>query len=168
MNGFPEALAFVLKREGGYSNHAADRGGPTDCGVTQETFDRWLELKGQPQRPVKGITNDEVLEVYHDLYWIAGKCDDMPWPVSLAHFDAWVQHNPRVAAAMLQRAAGVKDDGVIGPKTLAAVAAAAPAEIVNRMLWERIRLYQIISKGDQLTFLRGWLDRVLHLRAAVT
>ena len=57
-------------------------------------------------------------------------------------------------------------NGKIGPVTLAAAAAVDPDELVNRMLWERVRFYYKISTGTQLKFLRGWLRRVLHLREA--
>jgi lysozyme family protein len=164
VSGFAQALPFVLAREGGYVDHPLDKGGPTNFGVTQATFDRWLASKGKPPRPVKEITDEEVAAVYHADYWLASKCDALPWPASLAHFDAAVNHGPLRAAYMLQEALGVEADGKIGPKTLAAAAAIHPSELVDRLLWIRVKFYQAISKGDQLVFLRGWLARVLELR----
>lgn len=164
MSGFAQALPFVLAREGGFSDHPSDKGGATNFGITQATFDRWLASVGKLPRPVKEITDDEVAAIYHRDYWLASRCDALPWPVSLAHFDAAVNHGPLRAAYMLQEALGVDADGKIGPKTLAAVSALHPRELLDRLLWIRVTFYQAISKGDQLVFLRGWLARVLELR----
>ncbi|MFM2129928.1 MAG: hypothetical protein RL477_1474, partial [Pseudomonadota bacterium] len=36
---WPQALAAVLKHEGGYVNHPADPGGRTNLGVTQRVWE---------------------------------------------------------------------------------------------------------------------------------
>lgn len=167
MSGFREALPFVLRMEGGYVHDPDDRGGATNKGVTQGTYDAWLESVGQPSRSVRELTDDEVEAIYHGRYWVEAKCDALPWPVSAAHFDAAVNHGVGRAKRMLQEALGVTADGIVGPVTLAAAAAADPAELMNGMLWIRVDFYYRISRGNQLKFLRGWLRRLLHLRRGV-
>lgn len=166
MSGFAQALPVILKHEGGYVTDPVDRGGATNFGVTQATYDAWRASVREKVRPVKEITTDEVEAIYHARYWLEAKCDALPWPASLAHFDAAVNHGVGRAAHLLQEALGVPVDGKIGPQTLAAAAKLAPAELVTRMLWERVEFYQLISKGEQVKFLRGWLARVLELRKA--
>lgn len=167
MSGFLTALPFTLRMEGGYVDNRDDRGGPTNYGITQETFDRWNRARGRSVREVASITTTEAQDIYHAWYWVEGKCDALPWPVSVAHFDACVNHGTRRAARMLQEALGVKTDGKIGPKTLAAAEAAIPREILQDMLWVRLDFYFEISKQpSQLQFLRGWLRRTIHLREA--
>ncbi len=166
MSGFAQALPVILRFEGGYVNDPVDRGGATNKGVTQATFDRWLTSSGEATRPVKEITDDEVEAIYHRDYWLAAKCDALPWPVSLAHFDAAVNHGVGRACRLLQEALDVPADGIVGPKTLAAAAAADPRSLVNRLLWVRLGFYHTISEGNQVKFLRGWLRRVLHLEEA--
>ena len=135
-------------------------------GIIQKTYDAWRRSKGLPQRAVRRIANDEVESIYHRDYWLKGKCDALPWPASLAHFDACVNHGPRNAAKLLQRALGVTDDGKIGPITLSAVAAINRRPLVSGMLWARLAFYEAIARRRPASrkFLLAWLSRVNHLR----
>ena len=41
---FEDALKFVLKWEGGFTNHPKDPGGATNKGITQKVYDAWWDL----------------------------------------------------------------------------------------------------------------------------
>lgn len=168
MSGFAQALPFVLEMEGGYVDDPDDRGGATNNGITQATYDRWRDSNGQDRQSVRDISDGEVEMIYHRDYWVAAKCGALPWPVSAAQFDAAVNHGVGNAAKLLQRAVGVEDDGLIGPVTLGAVAELTTAQLLGEMLWERVKFYYAISTGSQLKFLRGWLRRLIHLRRWLT
>jgi lysozyme family protein len=163
---FQRALAFVLKAEGGYTNHPSDRGGPTNKGILQREYDQYRRAKGHPLVDVRDILNAEVTDIYQYDYWLAGRCDQMPWPVSLAHFDACVNTGLAQAAKFLQRTVGTRDDGVIGPLTLAALASAlereSPGALATRLARQRVAFYRQLAKNDpeQRVFLSGWLNRV--------
>jgi lysozyme family protein len=71
---------------------------------------------------------------------------------------------------MLQRALGVPDDGDIGPKTLAALAAADPARLWDLVLAERAMFiagaiaHQLEDRNgngipDGVEYARGWVRR---------
>lgn len=165
MSGFYKALPFVLDAEGGLADDPDDRGGLTNYGVTQRTYDDWRRSVGQPPRSVVEIELGEAHAIYHQNYWLAGKCDALPWPVSRAHFDACVNHGPKTAIMILQRALDVDDDGDFGPKTMHAADLADVYDLMDRLLWERLAVYADIAKvGNQRKFLRGWLLRVIRLR----
>ena len=168
MSGFTRALPVILRAEGGYVDDPDDRGGATNFGVTQKVYDAYRVEHRLGKVSVRDITTEEVEAVYHVRYWLKGKCDALPWPASLAQFDATVNHGPRNAAKLLQRAVGATPDGKIGAKTLAAVAASSG--LANTLLWGRVRFYLKIVKvrPSQIKFLRGWLLRVLHLRDEVS
>lgn len=170
MSDFFRALPWVLEAEGGVSDHPDDRGGLTNHGVTQMVYDRYRFSQDLPKRMVTKITNDEVIDIYHTLYWKKAHCDALPWPISYVHFDAAVNHGPSAAMGILQRAVGVDDDGKFGPITKAAVEAVAPSELIDDILWERLDLYAKIvrSRPSQKKFISGWLNRVLLLRKKVT
>ena len=57
---YPNMLEFVLAREGGYVNRKTDRGGPTNKGVTQVTYNSYRRSKDLPTKDVKDITQQEV------------------------------------------------------------------------------------------------------------
>lgn len=166
MAGYYQALPVTLRFEGGYANHPSDPGGATMKGVTQAAYDAWRGAMGKPSQDVRAITNAEVEVLYHERYWTPAKCDALPWPASLCHFDASVNHGLAGAAKLLQRAAGVADDGKVGPATLAAVAALPLPTLVGRMLFERLDLYERICLGRPASrvFLLAWLSRVNALR----
>ncbi len=163
---FQRALAFVLKAEGGYTNHPADRGGPTNKGILQREYDQYRRAKGHPLVDVLDILNAEVEDIYWRDYWLAGRCDRMPWPVSLAQFDACVNTGVAQAAKFLQRTVGARDDGVVGPLSLGALTSAlereSPGALAARLARQRIPFYRELARRDpkQRVFLSGWLNRV--------
>lgn len=165
MSGFYDALRHVLEIEGGYVDDPDDRGGATNRGITQGVYDQWRMAHDRPTQSVERLTWDEVHAIYHRNYWVAGRCDALRWPVSLAHFDGCVNHGVGGAIKLLQRAVGVTDDGVWGPVTQAAIEDMEDELIVLRLLMERIKKYVAIANHNttQRKFLRGWLKRVIAL-----
>lgn len=159
---FDQLVDRVLEREGGYVNHPDDRGGPTNYGITQRVYSDWLASKGQQFRHVRSMTKVEARQIYFELYWKNSRANDLPASVREVHFDAAINHGVRRAALLLQAAAAATQDGVIGPKTLAAVAAMDEDLLLMRYLVMRYRFYGDIIKRDrkQLSFITGWLDRL--------
>lgn len=174
MTNFPKALAFVLRWEGKLSDDPIDRGGRTAYGLTQRTFDSWLaERNAHPGRDVWTITPQEVSAIYEERYWDTCKCDQLPDKIDLCVFDASVNHGPRKSIQFLQGAAGVVDDGVLGPQTMRAIdqdkSAGRLEYLLVGMLKAREQLYAAIVDNDpkQSRFLKGWLNRLNSLRAEV-
>ena len=169
MSRFDQCLKFVLEREGGYVCDSSDRGGATNCGITQSTYDDYRVRAGRNRQPVIGIDANEISDIYRLLYWKAVHGDKLPRPVDLVVFDAAVNHGPRQAILFLQRAVGAEDDGVIGPQTIAAVQAdlkaglsvsvAAAIIVMRREFYERL----VARDATQAKFLNGWNNRLDHL-----
>lgn len=170
MAGYVEALPFTLAYEGGFVHHPDDRGGATNRGVTQEVYDAWRTDHDLPVRSVRDIEDHEVEALYFERYWLAGKCDALPWPASRVHFDACVHHGIVGAAKLLQRAVGVDDDGKIGPMTLAAVGDHPSEYLAGDMLDERLLYMARIVKArpSQSVFIEGWIKRCIELRKSVS
>ena len=156
MTTFDRALDLTLRFEGGYANHPDDPGGETKYGISKRAY---------PHLDIRNLTREQAAEIYRRDYWRAARCDELPEQVAIAHFDCAVNCGVETAARILQRAANVKDDGEIGPVTLAAVRAADPARLVERMLLERLAYYSDIAlRRSQLrTFLLSWVSRTVTL-----
>ena len=173
MSRFEECLAFVLEREGGYCNDPSDRGGATNCGVTQSVYDDYRTRAGRNRQPVHGISGVEVADIYRTRYWKTVRGDQLPRPVDLVVFDAAVNHGPRQAILFLQRAVGADDDGAIGPQTINAVLADDKAglskSVALAIIGQRREFYKRLAAKDatQQRFLKGWNNRLDHLEKAV-
>jgi lysozyme family protein len=120
----------LIDREGGYSNHPADRGGPTKYGIS-EAVARAHGYSGA----MRDLPRDEAAAIYKRLYWLRPRFDQVAKrseAVAEELFDTGVNMGPAVAATFLQRAlsalnrdrkdyADLVPDGRIGPSTLAAL-----------------------------------------------
>lgn len=153
---FDQAFDILLKHEGGFSDHAADPGGKTRFGIT-EAVAREVGYRGD----MRELPLDLAKRIYKDRYWDAVRAEELPEAVRYAVFDAAVNSGPRQAILWLQRAAGVKDDGIIGPQTLAAVHAADPERLLRRFLSQRLRFMTNLPNWG--SFSRGWARRIADL-----
>jgi ABC-type multidrug transport system fused ATPase/permease subunit len=149
-------LDIVLQHEGGFSDHPSDPGGPTKFGITLRTLAEFRE-KPVTREDVQALDRDEAKEIYRANYWNPMRCDELPRGIDLIAFDFGVNAGPRTAIKALQRAAGVTDDGSIGPITLAAIRAHLPTNLINRMSEERMKHYRALAAFE--TFGAGWTNR---------
>lgn len=156
---FDQAFDILLKHEGGFSDHAADPGGKTRFGIT-EAVAREAGYRGD----MRELPLDLAKRIYKSRYWDAVRADELPEAVRYAVFDAAVNSGPRQAIRWLQRAVGVRDDGVIGPITLGAVRATDPQVLLRRMLSARLRFMTDLPTWP--TFGRGWARRIADLMEA--
>lgn len=165
-------IKIVLGHEGGYVNHQNDRGGATNYGVTQKTYDDFNNRRGAPKRDVKDIHVTDVEAIY-GTYWKDAHCAYMPEPLDLLMFDSAINHGAGNAVKMLQRVMGVDADGIAGRDTMRALheeVVSVGIEALCRMyLDERAVFYDRIIQRDptQSVFAKGWLARVDHLRSMV-
>ncbi len=161
------AIAFVLGSEGGYVNDPADKGGETHWGISDKRdglADGMTDVDGdgKPDMRIKDLTLDQATQIYYRDYWYPAYCPDWPDGISLLVFDSAVQHGVKKALCLLQEAAGVVADGIVGPKTTAAVISADPEWLLTRYLLRRSRYYAEIIKSNssQAKYLNGWFNRL--------
>lgn len=160
---FAPALAAVLVHEGGYSNHPKDPGGPTMKGVIKRVYDDYRRSKGEPLRDVREITGAEIQEIYRRRYWDLIQGDKLPVGIDYVVFDGAVNSGPAQATKWLQRAVGVGADGILGPETLAAVAAVIDHDGLIDEIQDR-RLAMLKHLRTWPTFGKGWGRRVEEVR----
>lgn len=186
---FEDAFKIVLGFEGGYANDPYDRGGETNYGITAATLES-AKAKGwvPTDATIKNIKLDHAKNIYKRGYWDAIKADSLPYPLDLIMFDVAVNHGPTTAVKILQQSLNsilkvgnsLVVDGIIGPKTLAAVKDIVsmdhnmwlqPNSLVRYLcidvLMNRVELYTSIiqSNKTQERFFKGWIiNRVVGLK----
>lgn len=158
MNTYDLALNFTLKQEGGDVNDPTDLGGHTRFGISSKTHG-----------DVSNLTLAEAREIYRRDYWVAHDLDRLPPWAGIALFDCLVNHRPKQAIKLLQRAVGATPDGVLGPQTIGQTWQADELESMREMMVQRARLYARIIKRHpkQARFLAGWMARILDLSTFV-
>ena len=95
-------IEAVIGREGGYSNHPADKGGPTRWGVT-EAVARANGYRGDMQ----ALPRDEAVAIYRRLYWQRPGFDrvaEQAPRVAAEMFDTGINMGPATATGFLKRA----------------------------------------------------------------
>ena len=99
----------LIGREGGYSNHRADRGGPTCWGVTQAVA-RAHGYAGE----MRLLPREEAEAIYRRAYWLRPGLDRVALRaprVAAELFDTGVNMGPETAVGFLQRALNALNRG---------------------------------------------------------
>ncbi len=149
-------IADILIEEGGYVDDPNDPGGATNFGITQATADEFN------LGPVKELTAQRATQFYAG-YFTSLCIDQIPDPHVFALVaDAVVNHGPGLGIGWLQTAVHAVSDGVLGPKSLAALNAVTEWQAIYAdVLSQRINFYgHIISvRPGNAEFAKGWLRR---------
>lgn len=154
---FEKAIELVIKHEGGWVDDPDDTGGRTKYGISQAAF---------PNEDIKNMTKERAIQLYHDHYWSKMKCDELPDGVDYLVLDCGINMGNRTAIKILQRAAGVTADGIIGPKTIAASSSVSPELF---MVYRLDRYMRIIGeRHSNAKFARGWSNRCLDVLKTVS
>lgn len=164
---FPYALDLLLKHEGGWSKHPADPGGATNYGITLQTYSLFLGRKAK-ESELRVIGRDMVGKIYKQRYWDMLRCDDLYDGLDYAVFDMGVNSGVSRASRFLQGMVNAHPDGVIGPRTIAAVEAWVDEHDLKYAIEEfcRRRLHYLEALPTFSTFGRGWTRRVNEVKAA--
>lgn len=158
---FNDALKVILQHEGGYVNHPKDPGGMTNLGVTKRVYEEWVGHTVN-ESVMRSLKPANVAPIYKKNYWDKVKCSKLPSGLDLCVFDSAVNSGPTRAAKWLQHTVGAKEDGVIGPKTLAAINTLDTADVINNYMDTRLKFLKSLSIWP--TFGKGWGRRVEETR----
>lgn len=161
----------VIKKEKGYVNHPADKGGPTKYGITLATLSNYLH-KTCTAADVKALTKETAGDIYRAEYFSSVSIDKLPDAIQPMLFDMAVNHGGHNAIRMLQEELTEFDDrihigkvdGIIGKLTISAtqsVIANHSTLFINRLVNRRLHFYRDIVKNrpSQAVFLNGWETR---------
>lgn len=183
-------LPFILKFEGGFVNDPADSGGATNKGVT---IAAWRSVGYDKDgdgdidvQDLKLISNKDVRDrVLKPHYWDRWKADQIQSQKIANILVDWVWGSGTNGIKIPQRLLGVAVDGIVGAKTLAAVNAADPNVLFDRIYQARERFLHDITnqsiadyekkinrkatnaelmKHTKKRFIKGWLNRLAAIK----
>ena len=161
MADFLKAITKTLAKEGGstITLDPTDRGGLTKYGISQKSY---------PALNIRALTAQQATDIYQRDYWDRIKGHAIPsQAVAEAIFDTCVNMGVSAGSRLAQAVVGATQDGVIGPRTLASIAAMNEDLFLAKLALVKIARYAEICQKDpsQTTFLLGWLLRTLSTAA---
>lgn len=178
---FDKAIDTILTNEGGYVNNAKDPGGATSLGISLrflkdyaqsnpgdfDTFD--VDDDGDiDAQDIKGLTKEGAKYLYKKQFWDKFKYDQIKnFLIARKVFDLCVNMYAAQAHKVVQRAiraaSGIKllEDGILGPKSIAAINSADQTSLLAAIRSEAAGFYRLLAatKPDLQGFLQGWLSR---------
>lgn len=158
---FDACFVALLEHEGGLSLDAKDRGNWTGgkIGVGELKGTKYgISASVYPGEDIAGLTVDRVKSLYRRDYWGPAGCDAVPDAIKFHLFDAAVNQGVKTAIRMVQNAVGEIPDGILGPRTLQAIASMDPTKAVLRFSGARLVAYTSAAGWDD--FGKGWVNRV--------
>lgn len=159
MATFEEAVGKVIAREGGYVDHPADRGGPTNFGICQRDF---------PHEDIRHMSIGRACELYRQHYWPPLFDRLTHQPVANKLFDLCVWFGVPRAIRLAQVGLHAQDDtvtidGVLGPQTLQALNLSPVPTLLHELRFRAAQHVTALALADksQVAFLDGWLRRAV-------
>jgi lysozyme family protein len=153
---FDQAFDRLIGFEGGYSNNSHDPGGETMWGIT-----RRVALQEGYTGDMRFLPRATAKAIYLNRYWTPIHADHVPDAARYAVFDGAVNDGVIQAARWMQRAVGVGEDGVLGPASLAAIAAVDGVKLAAVFLG-----FQLDAKTTYPTWVafgKGWSRRIADI-----
>lgn len=151
MSIFNPAVDWIMKMEGGLHDDPNDPGGLTNLGIA---LARHPNMTAQEIRALTVVT---AAPIYYREYWVPMHGNDLPEWAGWVALDCAVNQGVGEASLVLQRAAGVVADGVLGPETLGAVAHARPKQFLAAFTAERDVAYSASASWKR--YGDGWVRR---------
>lgn len=138
------------------TNDPADSGGRTKFGISEAAnADLWKD----------GPPSEEASRKRYEERYVIGPRFHLVKDAKLQHqlVDFGVHSGPEVAIKKLQEILKLPQDGIIGPKTLAAIEAADPIVLNNKLALARVKMLArlVQQRPKDLKYLFGWVDRAL-------
>lgn len=159
MADYKQLKPIILKYEGGYAGNI-DGMTCTMKGVTLATFRKYFG-KNKTCRDLRNITDWQWDFIFKKGFWDKWQADSIESQAIANLVVDWTWGSGVWGIKYPQRVLGVKDDGIVGAKTLAAINEYPDKEELFQKLWDkRESHFRSIAVGYKKKFLNGWLNRL--------
>lgn len=159
---------FVIKWESDkYTNNVGDKGGPTKYGITLDTWKHVGYDKNGDKKidanDVKLLDKNDFMLVLKKNFWDKWKADNIKNQSIAEIVVDWLWASGKWGIIYPQRILGVKDDGIVGNKTIAALNNYPNQEkLFNLIKAARLQFVDNIVKRNpsQKKWINGWKNRI--------
>lgn len=165
-----EILApFILKWEGGFVNDPLDKGGATNKGVTLAVWKaQGYDKNGDGKIDVadlKLLSTNDATNILKKNYWDRWQADKINNQAIANTLADWVWGSGAWGIKIPQRILGVKDDGLVGSKTLQELNNQDPKKFLEKLYLARFNFLDgiVASNPSQKRFIKGWKNRMNDL-----
>lgn len=150
--------------EGGRVDDKADPGGRTAFGVTQRVYNGYRRARKLPIRDVWLIETSELVDIYKTGYWDKVWGDRLPEGLDIVVADGAINSGVSQSLKWLQRALGVRVDGIMGDATLTAAEAVNDVDaLIAKVISFRNAFLRALRTFKR--FGKGWTRRTAQLQA---
>ena len=138
-----------------------DYGGATKGGVTLTTF-REVFGKDRTVEDLKNMTEGQWQIVMKDRFWNRCRADQIHNQSVAEIFVDWCVHAGLTKIKFVQEMVGTTPDGIVGPRTIAAINAADQEALHRSIKLTRAHRFldQIDAKSSQMKYFNGWFRRL--------
>lgn len=157
-----DVIKKIKRWEGGFCILKNDRGGATNSGVTISTYQSYFG-KHKTVEDLKNMTDDEWYHIFYNGFWRKWQADRIESQAIAELLVFFVWGSGKYGITVPQQVLGVKADGIVGEKTLAAINNYPNQKELFNKLWERQKLYYnriVENNPSQKVFLKGWHNRL--------
>jgi lysozyme family protein len=161
---FEEAYARLEKAEAGFTNDPKDpgnwTGGRVNVGILKGTK-YGIAANTYPDLDIENLTPEQAKAIYKRDWWDKAGGDEFDPAIVFQLWQFAINAGMDTAKRVLQRAAGVADDGHVGEVTIAKVNATDLNDLLFLYFSFEIRYYTSLSKWAD--FGKGWMNRVAQM-----
>ena len=156
----------LLRYEGGFVNDPLDNGGATNKGVTIAVYKKMGYDNDQDGdidvADLKLMTDIQGKAICKKLFWDKWQADKIVSQSLAESLVEWIWGSGSCGIKIPQQLLGLKDDGVVGDKTLAAVNAQDPKVFHEQLRQRKLKFIDNIIKSNpsQKRFEKGWKRRI--------
>ena len=151
--------------EGGFVNDPRDSGGATYGGITLARFRQEFGMD-KTVTDLKNMTDDQWCQIMKKGYWDWCGADDIKNQAVAEIFVDWCVNSGLGMIKKVQGIVGTKADGVVGPKTIAAINARDARQLHYAIKAARADYYAqcVKSKSSNIAFYDGWMNRLCQFK----
>ena len=163
MASYKKLKPIILKWEGGYAGNI-DGMTCTMRGVTLATFRKYFG-KTKNCKDLRNISDSQWDSIFIQGFWNRWSADAIKCQSIANLLVDWVWASGVYGIKYPQRVLGVTADGIVGPKTIAAINNYPNQKELFQKLWNRRKAhFESIARNGKQKFLKGWLNRLADFK----